>query len=104
MKCNVCLSEIKPSSICPVCGAEIEIVLNNQSDINWKNVYDAPNMIEAEIIKALLKSADIPVFLFSKQDTAYVMNVNDFSKVEIYVPSEFVDESVRLINSDYESN
>ncbi len=92
MKCPVCLNQIKEESICPVCGAEIEINIDSEN-IEWELLTSVDSMIEAEMLKANLESAEIPVFLFSKQDTAYRMSVNDFSKVEILVPKQFLSEA-----------
>jgi hypothetical protein len=96
MKCPVCLNEINEESICPVCGADIDIQLDNDN-IVWKLLISVDSLIEAEMLKANLESADIPVFVFSKQDTAYRMSVNDFSAVEVLVPEQFLNEAKNVL-------
>lgn len=96
MKCNVCLNEIEESSICPVCGAELEVVLGDE--IDWELVYTTNNMIDAEMVKANIESAEIPVHLFSKQDSTYSFTFSEFSKVELYVPKQFLLESGKILN------
>jgi hypothetical protein len=97
MKCNICLSDIEEESICPVCGAEIDICLDPDK-IEWELLISVDSIIEAEMFKANLESADIPVFVFSKQDTAYRLSVNDFSKVDILVPKQYLKEAKIILN------
>lgn len=97
MKCSVCLSEFESQSLCPVCGAQNEIDLDKEN-IDWRLLYTVASLIEGEMIKANIESAEIPVFLFSKQDSAYRLSVNDFSNVEIYVPKEYLNEAKIILN------
>ena len=104
MICPTCKNEIEEQSVCPVCGSEIEIDLVSKDRIDWKLLYISNSRIEAEMLKANLESAEIPVFLFSKEDTAYVLSINQFSKVELYVPKEFYKEAVEFIREIFKNN
>lgn len=96
MKCPVCLNKIEEESICLVCGADIDIELDPEN-IKWRLLKTLDSQIEAEMLKANLESAEIPVFLFSKQDSAYRMSVNDFSAVEVLIPEQFLNEAKNIL-------
>lgn len=64
----------------------------------WIVVYTAAGLIQAEIIKSLLSSADIPVRL--SQDSAgavYALTVGPMGEVDVLVPDSRVAEAQALI-------
>ena len=91
MKCEICNNELTEIvSICPFCGAEIEI--NNYDSEEWLNFYTTNNMIEAEMLKSQLLSAGIPVEILSQFDTMRMLTVGELSIIKLYTPKPFFDE------------
>jgi len=70
--------------------------MNNNTQI--KAVYQAMNKFEAETIRLLLESFEIPVELFGESaGTALGLGGGPLGEVSIYVPADRSEEAVSLI-------
>ncbi|TAL67036.1 MAG: hypothetical protein EPN82_15805 [Bacteroidetes bacterium] len=97
MKCQVCNSDINEVSTCPVCGAEIEPENINLKHYPWLLVYTTNTLIDAEMFKANLESADIPVHILSQIDSTRQLTIGDLAIVKIYVPSIYESDAKAII-------
>ena len=70
--------------------------MKNESQI--KSVYQAMNKFEAETIRLLLESFEIPVELIGESaGTAIGLGVGPLGEVTVYVPADRAEEAVSLI-------
>ncbi len=64
----------------------------------WYIVAHATSMVQAEIPAGLLRSADIPVFLFREAgSTAIPVSYGLLGNIDIAVPEEFYAEALALL-------
>lgn len=106
MKCLNCNTTIDDGlTDCPVCG--LEIIPSGQ----WIHIYTINNEINAELYKAALQEYGIPVNILSQYDSTRMLTVGSLAIIKIYVPVEFADEALDLIqhldnddNSDNDDN
>ena len=68
-------------------------------DEKWVVVYTTSTVIDADMYRANLEGADIPVQVMSQADSAFVMNIGDLEIVKIYVPEQFAEAALEIINS-----
>ncbi|MBI5325258.1 MAG: DUF2007 domain-containing protein [Ignavibacteriae bacterium] len=54
-------------------------------------------MIDAEMFKANLESADIPVHILSQVDSTRQLTIGDLAIVKIYVPSIYETDAKAII-------
>ena len=97
IKCQICNSEIEDSATCPVCGAETEIENLDLKQYPWLLIYTTNTLIDAEMFKANLESAGIPVHLLSQIDSTRQLTVGDLAIVKIYVPSIYETDAKAII-------
>ncbi len=105
MICNICNNEIvEEISLCPFCGAELEIEESNFSE--WINFYTTNSMIEAEMLKSQLLSAGFPVEILSQFDSMRMLTVGDLSIIKLFTPKQYAIEvrnfTTELLNSNYD--
>ena len=70
---------------------------------DWELVYTTNREIVAEMYKANLEGANIPVSILSQVDTTRMLTVGNLAIVKIYVPKQFLKtakEIIDAINSD----
>ncbi len=65
--------------------------------INWKLVYTTNLPMDAEHYKANLEGADIPVQILSQFDTSRMITIGDFAIVKIFVPEEYYEDALQII-------
>jgi len=65
--------------------------------INWKLVYTTNLPMDAEHYKANLEGADIPVTILSQFDTSRMITIGDFAIVKIFVPEEYYEDALQII-------
>jgi Putative prokaryotic signal transducing protein len=69
-----------------------------ENDKQIKAVYQAMNKFEAETIRLLLESFEIPVEMIGESaGTAYGLGGGPLGEVSIYVPTDRAEEAVTLI-------
>lgn len=92
MNCPQCKAKIRSTSIetCTNCGFKL-------NSTNWVVIAKeyAPNDL---IIEGLLKSADIPVQLNSKEIAGFPMAIGPLAEVKILVPDSFEAEAKNIIS------
>ena len=98
MICPVCHSEIRVQTVCPVCGTEIEIEDDGRK-YPWLLVWTTNTLLDAEMFKANLESADIPVHILSQVDSMRQFTVGELAVVKIYVPSIYETEALEIIKA-----
>jgi hypothetical protein len=65
--------------------------------INSKLVYTTNLPMDAEHYKANLEGADIPVQILSQFDTSRMITIGDFAIVKIFVPEEYYEDALQII-------
>lgn len=63
----------------------------------WIEIFITYDTIEAQIIKDLLESGDIPVVLRSSKVTPYPVNVGKMGEIKIFVPKDDEESARQLI-------
>ena len=70
-----------------------------KSDEKMVEVYHARNDMEAQVIKGLLESYDIPCFLKSNAaPSVHIFTMDGMSEVKIMVLESLADKAKKLIN------
>lgn len=106
--CQCCHNPISENDLeCPFCGSEIDFEEKDYSSYPWVLVYTTNTLIEAEMYKANLEGAGIPVNILSQVDTSRMLTVGGLAIVKIFVKSPFVtlaEEIIKEINSSINHN
>lgn len=93
--CEICLNTFEEKSICPFCGSNIEISINDNTKwavcITVSDIYDATNY------KALLEGANIPMQILSQIDSTRMFTIGELAIVKIMVPEPYLQEAVEII-------
>jgi len=97
MKCPICNSEIEAVTVCPVCSTEIELENHDWKQYPWLLIYTTNTLIDAEMFKANLESADIPVQILSQIDSTRQLTIGDLAIVKIYVPCIYETDAKAII-------
>ena len=61
---------------------------------NWIKIYTSTNVIEAEVILAMLHENGIEAVEMNKHDSSYL----SFGSIELYCPAMQVTDALNLIN------
>lgn len=69
----------------------------------WVEVFVTYDSLEAEMIKDLLESGDIPVVLRSSKVSPYPVNIGRMGEIKILVRREDREEAERVIKGDEEN-
>jgi hypothetical protein len=69
-------------------------------DEDWSVVYVTYDSLEAEMIKDLLESGDIPVVLRSSKVSPYPVNVGKIGEIKILVRDEDKEIAEKLIKEE----
>ncbi|MEN6296114.1 MAG: DUF2007 domain-containing protein [Chloroherpetonaceae bacterium] len=78
---------------------------DDDNDYDWEIVYTTNREIDAEIYKANLEGAGIPVNILSQVDTTRMLTMGDLAVVKIYVPIQFFNSAKEIIDAiNSESN
>lgn len=72
-------------------------------DENWSVVYVTYDTLEAEMIKDLLESGEIPVVLRSSKVSPYPVNVGKIGEIKILVKDEDKEIAEKLIKEEIDS-
>jgi type III secretory pathway lipoprotein EscJ len=64
--------------------------------LSWQKIYDSQAAHQAEIVRALLESKEIPANILQKQDSTYQL----WGSYEVFVPSEYVLKAIKLIQEN----
>jgi hypothetical protein len=76
---------------------------DDDNDYDWEIVYTTNRKIDAEMYKANLEGAGIPVNILSQVDTTRMLTIGNLAVVKIYVPIQFFNiakEIIDAINSE----
>ena len=99
MICPLCHSDIRIQTVCPVCGTEIELEGDEDRHYPWILVWTTNTLLDAEMFKANLESADIPVHILSQVDSMRQFTVGELAIVKIYVPSIYETDARAIIEA-----
>lgn len=66
---------------------------------DWELVYTTNREIVAEMYKANLEGACIPVSILSQVDSTRMLTVGNLAIVKIYVPKQFLKTAKDIINA-----
>jgi hypothetical protein len=101
MICKLCNTEFDESfnSFCPACGKEIDMEDMNIDNLKWVMVYTTNTLLDAEMYKANLEGAEIPVEILSQVDSARMFTVGGLAVVKIFVPSLFYQTACKIIEA-----
>lgn len=65
--------------------------------IPWVLVYTTNTLIDAEMFKANLEGADIPVQILSQVDTTRMFSIGELAIVKIFVQSPYYEQAKEII-------
>ncbi|HPD32847.1 MAG TPA: DUF2007 domain-containing protein [Bacteroidota bacterium] len=68
-------------------------------DPEWELVYTTNREIVAEMYKANLEGAGIPVSILSQVDSTRMLTVGNLAIVKIYVPKQFFNSAKEIIDA-----
>ncbi len=74
--------------------------MNNQ-DYNWQKIWSSEDGMEAQLIRNLLESEEIPVKLMNVNSNNIFPDTG-IAEVDIYVPEEFKEKALQLIEENFE--
>jgi len=74
--------------------------MNNQ-DYNWQKIWSSGDGMEAQLIRNLLESEEIPVKLMNVNSNNIFPDTG-IAEVDIYVPEEFKEKALQLIEENFE--
>ncbi|MCX7736582.1 MAG: DUF2007 domain-containing protein [Candidatus Kapabacteria bacterium] len=66
--------------------------------IPWVLVYTTNTLIDAEMFRANLEGADIPVQVLSQVDSTRMFSVGELAIVKIFVQSPYYEQAKEIIN------
>ncbi|MEN6510813.1 MAG: DUF2007 domain-containing protein [Chloroherpetonaceae bacterium] len=72
---------------------------DDDNDYDWEIVYTTNREIDAEMYKANLEGAGIPVNILSQVDTTRMLTMGDLAVVKIYVPIQFFNSAKEIIDA-----
>jgi hypothetical protein len=64
---------------------------------NWELIYTTSKIYEAQMFKANIESAGIPVQILSQQDTSRMFTVGNLAVIKLYVPESDFEEAMNII-------
>ncbi len=70
----------------------------------WVLVYTTNTLIDAEMFRANLESADIPVQVLSQVDSTRMFSVGELAIVKIFVQSPYYEQAKEIIEHIESSN
>ncbi|HAW09012.1 MAG TPA: hypothetical protein DCW42_07615 [Bacteroidetes bacterium] len=72
---------------------------DDDNDYDWEIVYTTNREIDAEMYKANLEGAGIPVNILSQVDTTRMFTIGNLAVVKIYVPIQFFNSAKEIIDA-----
>lgn len=101
MICPICKTEISDENTetCPECKVDIRKFFDVQKKYPWVQVYTTNTELDAEMFKANLESAGIPVQILKQIDSTRMFTVGVLAIVKIFVPSPFITEAEDIIHA-----
>lgn len=76
---------------------------NPQQIDGWVCVLERGTELEVHLEANFLKNEGIPVHILSKRDTAYSLTIGEMSSVYLYVPEEYQQKALELLDSNLSS-
>jgi hypothetical protein len=76
----------------------------HNSSIEWVQVFTTSTQLEADMLKANLQSADIPVQLLSQVDSSRQLTVGGLAIVKVFVPASDIDDARAIIDDIQQGN
>lgn len=71
-----------------------------EQDDRLTTIYRAANQIEAELIKGLLESNDIPALLkYESVGQVYGLTIDGLGQVDVQVPQKYAQDAENLLTS-----
>ena len=65
----------------------------------WVCVLERSTELEVHLEANFLKNEGIPVHIMSKRDTAYSLTIGEMSSVYLYVPEDYQQKALDLLDS-----
>lgn len=96
MKCSNCNHEYSLQDICPNCG-------HNLSESSWV-VIATVNPPDDALMESLIKSFGIPVRLIKPLGSILGLAVGPLGEVKVAVPESFADQTIELLQAEWEEN
>lgn len=62
---------------------------------DWKKIYSSDQLATSSMVMGLLNENQIPAKTLNKQNSAFVF----LGEVEVYVPADFADQAIGLIET-----
>ena len=71
---------------------------------DWTCILESTQEFEVNLCHNFLKDNDIPSQILSKRDTAYSLVVGEMALMYLYVPNEYSEQAINLLDSIPEAN
>ena len=100
MICEICNNEITDEklTVCPYCGTLLKHDSEEEAYQKWGLIYTTNTDIDADMYKANIEGAGIPVQILSQVDTTRMFNVGELAIVKIFVPVQHIETALSIIN------
>ena len=71
---------------------------------DWACILESTQEFEVNLAHNFLKDQDVPSQILSKRDTAYSLVVGEMALMYLYVPNEYVEQAIDLLESIPDAN
>ena len=71
---------------------------------DWTCILESTQEFEVNLAHNFLTDQDVPSHIFSKRDTAYSLVVGEMALMYLYVPNEYVEQAIDLLESIPDAN
>ncbi len=71
---------------------------------DWTCILESTQEFEVNLAHNFLKDQDVPSQILSKRDTAYSLVVGEMALMYLYVPNEYAEQAIDLLESIPEAN
>tara|TARA_Y200000002_G_scaffold355374_1_gene336296 strand:+ start:13027 stop:13371 length:345 start_codon:yes stop_codon:yes gene_type:complete len=71
---------------------------------DWTCILESTQEFEVNLAHNFLKDQDVPSQILSKRDTAYSLVVGEMALMYLYVPNEYAEQAIDLLESIPDAN
>ena len=71
---------------------------------DWTCILESTQEFEVNLAHNFLTDQDVPSHILSKRDTAYSLVIGEMALMYLYVPNEYVEQAIDLLESIPDAN
>tara|TARA_B100000963_G_scaffold21173_1_gene15980 strand:- start:854 stop:1195 length:342 start_codon:yes stop_codon:yes gene_type:complete len=71
---------------------------------DWTCILESTQEFEVNLAHNFLRDQDVPSQILSKRDTAYSLVIGEMALMYLYVPNEYVEQAIDLLEGIPEAN